>query len=246
MKLAGFSALVTTSRRLGAALALAFMRCGANVTVCYFRSQIDAEALVAKATHFGVQAAAVRADLTSREGCRIAVEQAAGLAGRLDVLVNVASHYERTPFGRITDEIWNRPLALDLGGTWWCSHAAVPWLKRSPHPRIVNFADWVAASHRPRYKGYLPYYVAKSSVIALTEALALELAEFGILVNCIAPGPVLPPEHVGEPMIRAIARSTPLGRWGGADAVVQAVLALVASDFTTGETVRVDGGRHLR
>jgi NAD(P)-dependent dehydrogenase (short-subunit alcohol dehydrogenase family) len=118
-------------------------------------------------------------------------------------------------------------------------------MRRQGGGRIVNFCDWVAASGRPRYKGFLPYYVAKSGVKALTEALALEVAADGILVNAIAPGPILAPPGTSAAELDAVEQATPVGRWGGADEIVKAVLALIDSDFITGETIRVDGGRHL-
>jgi NAD(P)-dependent dehydrogenase (short-subunit alcohol dehydrogenase family) len=111
--------------------------------------------------------------------------------------------------------------------------------------RIVNVSDWLAVSGRPRYEGYLPYYVAKKAVMGLTEALALELAEDGILVSAIAPGPILAPEGLGPGEIAAVEQATPLGRWGGGQEIARAVVALIDSDFITGETVRVDGGRHI-
>ena len=101
-------------------------------------------------------------------------------------------------------------------------------------------------SRRPRYPGYLPYYVAKSGVIALAEALALELAADGILVNAIAPGPILAPPDTTDEESGTVEKATPLGRWGGEEVIARAVLALVDNDFITGETIRVDGGRHLR
>jgi len=112
--------------------------------------------------------------------------------------------------------------------------------------RIINFADWVAQSGRPRYLGYLPYYVAKAGVIALTEALALELASDQILVNAIAPGPIVAPPGTSDEESAEVVKATPLGRWGGEDEIAKAVLFLVHSDFVTGETIRVDGGRHVR
>ena len=119
-------------------------------------------------------------------------------------------------------------------------------MRRSGGGRIINFADWVAASGRPRYKGFLAYYVAKAGVKALTEALALELAADGILVNAIAPGPILAPPETTDEEFQAVERATPLGRWGGPEEIAKTVLALIESDFITGETIRVDGGRHLR
>jgi NAD(P)-dependent dehydrogenase (short-subunit alcohol dehydrogenase family) len=122
----------------------------------------------------------------------------------------------------------------------------VPHMRTAGQGRIVNFTDWVAASRRPRYPGYVPYYVAKMGVIALTEALALELAADHILVNAIAPGPIIPPEGISPDELEAVVRATPLGRWGGSEEIARAVLLFMDSDFITGETIRVDGGRHVR
>jgi NAD(P)-dependent dehydrogenase (short-subunit alcohol dehydrogenase family) len=120
-----------------------------------------------------------------------------------------------------------------------------PIMRRAGGGRIITFTDWVAASGRPRYKGYTAYYVAKAGVKALTESLALELAKDHILVNAIAPGPILPPPGTSPEEIEAVERQTPLGRWGGPGEITKAVLALIDSDFITGETIRVDGGKHL-
>jgi NAD(P)-dependent dehydrogenase (short-subunit alcohol dehydrogenase family) len=92
----------------------------------------------------------------------------------------------------------------------------------------------------------VPYYTAKAGVIALTEALALELAADQILVNAVAPGPILPPPDMTSEEQAEVAAATPVGRWGGELEIAKAVIALVDSDFITGETIRVDGGRHVR
>ncbi len=119
-------------------------------------------------------------------------------------------------------------------------------MRRQGGGRIVNCADWVAASGRPRYPGYLSYYVAKAGVIALSEALALELAHDQILVNTVAPGPILAPPGTSAATYDAVVEATPLGRWGGEEEIAKAVLFLIDSDFVTGETIRVDGGRHVK
>ena len=137
-------------------------------------------------------------------------------------------------------------MAVDLRAAWLCARAAVPHMRRARGGRIVNFSDWVARSGRPRYQGYLTYYVAKAGVVALTEALALELAADQILVNAIAPGPIVAPEGTSDEEFASVERATPLGRWGGEIEIAKTVAALVESDFITGETIRVDGGRHLK
>ena len=119
-------------------------------------------------------------------------------------------------------------------------------MRRHGGGRIVNFSDWIAKSGRPRYEGYLPYYVAKAGIIGLTEALALELAADNILVNAIAPGPILAPPGTTEDESKAVEQATPLGRWGGEIEIAKMIAALLDSDFVTGETIRVDGGRHVK
>jgi NAD(P)-dependent dehydrogenase (short-subunit alcohol dehydrogenase family) len=166
--------------------------------------------------------------------------------GRLDVLVNMASLYTAVPFDELTVDMWDAQLEVDLRAAWLCSKAAAPHMRRLRGGRIINLGDWTARSGRPRYEGYLPYYVAKAGVIALTEGLALELAPDQILVNAIAPGPIVAPDDTSNETFAAVERATPLGRWGGEAEIAKVVLALVESDFITGETIRVDGGRHLK
>jgi NAD(P)-dependent dehydrogenase (short-subunit alcohol dehydrogenase family) len=187
-----------------------------------------------------------RADVGNPGDCRALVEGAAAAFGRLDVLVNMASVYSVVPFEKTDEHVWDAVLNVDLRASFLCARAAVPFMRQGGGGRIVNFSDWVAASGRPRYPGYLPYYVAKAGSIALTEALALELAPDRILVNAVAPGPIVAPPGTTDEELRSVEAATPLGRWGGPDAIVHAVMFLVASDFVTGETIRVDGGRHVK
>jgi len=83
-------------------------------------------------------------------------------------------------------------------------------------------------------------------VIALSEALALELAPDHILVNAVAPGPIMPPPGTTDEELHGVEAATPLGRWGGPEPIVRAVMFLIETDFVTGETIRVDGGRHVK
>ncbi len=245
MELTDRVVLLTGAKRIGAELALALARRGADVAIGFNRSAAEAEAVAGQVRAEGRRALLVQADVADVEACASMVETVGRELGRLDVLVNMASMYRSVPFDETDLDVWDRQVAIDLRGAFACARAAVPLMRQAGGGRIVNFTDWVAASGRPRYKGFVAYYVAKAGVKALTEVLALELAADRILVNAVAPGPILPPPGTSQDELEAVERSTPLGRWGGAGEVVKAALALIDTDFITGETIRVDGGRHL-
>jgi NAD(P)-dependent dehydrogenase (short-subunit alcohol dehydrogenase family) len=212
----------------------------------YRSSRSEAEETAQTLRAMGRRALVIQADLRQPEACSGVVEATAAEFGRLDILVNMASVYREKPLDDLTVEDWDAQLSVDLRAAWLCSHAAIRHMRRSGGGRVINFSDWVARSGRPRYRGYLPYYVAKAGVIALTEALALELASDQILVNAIAPGPIVAPSGTSAADAAAVEEATPLGRWGGEIEIAKTVLALVESDFITGETIRVDGGRHVK
>ena len=246
MELAGRVALITGGRRIGAVVATELARGGADIALAYRRSRAEAEETADSVRALGRRALLIQADLSSPASCERVVDDTVDAFGRLDVLINMASRYVAKPVDELTLEDWNSQLAVDLSASWLCARAAIPHMRRLRGGRIINFGDWVARSGRPRYTGYLAYYVAKAGVIALTEALALELASDQILVNAIAPGPIVAPESISDEEFSKVERATPLGHWGGENEIAKAVLALVDSDFITGETIRVDGGRHLK
>jgi len=221
-------------------------RKGAHVAMVYRASRSEAEDTAETLRAMGRRALVVQGDLQQPDACRGVVEATVAEFGRLDILVNMASVYREKPLDEVTVEDWDAQLSIDLRAAWLCSQAAIRHMRQSRGGRIVNFSDWVARSGRPRYRGYLPYYVAKAGVIALTEALALELATDQILVNAIAPGPIVAPPGTSAADSAAVEQATPLGRWGGEIEIAKTVIALVESDFITGETIRVDGGRHVK
>jgi NAD(P)-dependent dehydrogenase (short-subunit alcohol dehydrogenase family) len=237
--------LLTGAKRVGATIATAVAERGADVALSYNRSSAEADETAAAIRKLGRRALTIKADLGDPAACAAMVESVGKEFGRLDVLINMASLYSAVPFDELDVTAWDRQLGVDLRASFLCSRAAVPLMRQHGGGRIVNFSDWLPASGRPRYKGFLTYYVAKAGVKALTEALALEVAGDQILVNAIAPGPILAPPDTTADEHAAVEKSTPLGRWGGTDEIAKAVLALIDSDFITGETIRVDGGRHL-
>jgi NAD(P)-dependent dehydrogenase (short-subunit alcohol dehydrogenase family) len=240
------SVLITGGKRIGIVVAEQLARKGANVAISYARSRDEAEETASLVRAAGRRATTIQADLTNPEACRSVVAAVADALGRLDILVNMASVYKERPFTELNLADWDAAINVDLRAAFLCSHAAVPFMRAAGGGRIINFSDWIARSGRPRYPGFLPYYVAKAGVIGLTEALALELAQDNILVNAIAPGPVIEPPGMTDEESKAVMRATPLGRWGGELEIAKAVIALIETDFMTGETVRVDGGRHVK
>lgn len=248
MELHGKVALITGGARVGRAVALALAARGARVALTYRASQKAARETARAIEDAGGAAAPFRADLSRPRDAERLIAALTRRWKRLDVLINMASTYEKAPVravrtARDADRILERALAVDFKAAHRLSALAAPWLMKDGG-RIVNISDWVAASGRPRYKGYAAYYTAKAAVKGLTEALALEMAP-RVLVNAVAPGPVLPPPGLSLRAHREVVANTPLGRWGGAEEIAKAVLFFIDSDFVTGETLRVDGGRHL-
>lgn len=255
MELTGKVALITGGKRIGAVVATTLAKAGADVALVFNQSRAEADETVAAVRELGPpspglrrasRAIVIQADVSSELDCVQAVEATVSQLGRLDILINMASLYGSKPFDQLSAADWDRQMSVDLRATFLFSRAAAIVMKRVGGGRIINFADWVVASGRPRYPGFLPYYVAKAGVKALTEALALELAADQILVNAIAPGPILAPPDMSAKESASVVQNTPLGRWGGEAEIAKAVMFLVASDFVTGETIRVDGGRHVK
>jgi NAD(P)-dependent dehydrogenase (short-subunit alcohol dehydrogenase family) len=246
MQLSDKVALITGGKRIGAVVARELAARGVDVAFSYARSKAEAEQAADVVRAAKRRTATFQADLSQPPAAAALVGAVVQAFGRLDILINMASVYARRPFADLTVADWNAVIDVDLRAAFLCAHAAAPHMRAQGGGRIINFGDWVAKSGRPRYQGYVPYYVAKAGAVALTEALALELAADNILVNAIAPGPIVAPPGTTDAESRAVVDATPLGRWGGEIEIAKAVLALLESDFITGETIRVDGGRHLK
>ncbi|MBI4343113.1 MAG: SDR family oxidoreductase [Candidatus Omnitrophica bacterium] len=239
MRLAGKVVLVTGgAKRLGQLIALALAERGAHIAFSYRTSAQAARFTVKAIEQHGVRALAIRADLSRAADVRRLAEQVKRRFGRLDVLVNSAANFDRTPFETLAERDWDHALDANLKGPFLCALAAGRLMRRGG--KIINFADW--AGVRP-YRDYLPYCVSKAGVIGLTKALAKELAP-RIQVNAIAPGPILPPHDMSVAARRRAARREPLQRWGSPQDIVNTVLFLIeGTDFMTGSTVFVDGGQ---
>jgi NAD(P)-dependent dehydrogenase (short-subunit alcohol dehydrogenase family) len=245
MELSGKVAVITGGKRIGRVVAQELAAHGMDLVLSYRGSKDEARQTVADVEAAGRRGTIVSGDVSKPTDCMAIVEHAIATFGRLDVLVNMASIYRSTPLQDVTVDWWNTDLDVNLRSAFLCTHAAIPHMRSSGGGRVVNFADWLVRSGRPRYTGFTPYYVAKAGVVALTESLALEVARDNILVNAIAPGPIVPPPDMTQEEMEEVARATPVGHWGGEAEIAKAVVLLCRTDFITGETIRVDGGRHL-
>ncbi|MFQ5780712.1 MAG: SDR family oxidoreductase [Nitrospiria bacterium] len=240
MKLKNKVVLITgAGRRVGKAIALSMAERGAKVGVHYNRSGEEAKQIVKKIEKNGGAARPIQGDIRRVEECERIVREACDTFGGLDILVNNASVFFKTPLFQVAEKDWDATIDANLKGGFFCAQAAAKEMQKDGG-KIINIADW--SGMRP-YTDYLPYCISKAGVIAMTKGLARTLAP-KIEVNAIAPGPVLPPEDLDEDEKEAIIRHTPLKRFGSPDDIVNALLFLLeGTRFMTGATIVIDGGR---
>ncbi len=235
-------ALITGGgRRVGRALVLALAKRGMAVAIHYNESAGGAEDTASLARSAGAKAEVFPADLSRPASIDPLVDGVLKRFGRLDVLVNSAAIMQRTPFGGIDADSWERIFAINLRAPFLLAQAAAPHIA-TQHGSIVNIADLAAFETWP---AYIPHGLTKSAVVHMTRSLARVLAP-DVRVNAIAPGTVLLPENFSQEDAAHLDETTPLKRSGSPDDVAHALLFLLDAEYITGETIIVDGGRHVR
>lgn len=239
MDLSGKRVLVTGAGvRVGRAIALAFGARGARVALHYNSSSGAAEATAQEIRACGGDAELFRADLYDRNQVRGLARDVLASFGGLDIFVASAANFDRVRYDDISDEIWDRALALNVTAPALLARALTPALRESKGSMV--FISCTSAS-KP-YANYLPYVVSKAAVRQLMRALALELAP-AVRVNAVAPGTVEPPEAMGEEERSQLKERLPLKRLGHAEDVARAVVFAATSRSMTGSELVVDGGR---
>ena len=242
MELDGRVALVTgAGTRVGRVIALALGRAGMRVGVHYSTSEKGARQTADEIVAGGSQARTLPGDLTDPATGPRLIEHTHKVFGSLDVLINSAAVMLRTPVGEVLVEDWDAMFALNLRAPFFLSQAAARVMEKHGGA-IVNIADLAAFE---TWRGYVPHAITKAGVVQMTRSLAHALAP-KIRVNAVAPGPVLLPEGWTQEQADKLISTTPLGRLGSPEDVAQAVLYLLNADYVTGETIIVDGGRHVR
>jgi 3-oxoacyl-[acyl-carrier protein] reductase len=254
MEISGKAAIVTGSAvGVGRATALELARRGARVVINYSRSEEEARQTLAEVESLGAEALLVRADVSRDDQVRAMVRQTLDRFGSVDVLVNNAAITYFVNFADLdglTEEMWDRILAVNVKGVFFCSRAVAGPMREGGGGCIVNISSTAGIRG---IGSSIAYTASKAAVINLTMAFARTLAP-EVRVNCVAPGFIDTRWHSARPEVanyealkESVARGTPLARVCTAEDIAQAVLSLIqGADLVTGQTLVVDGGSTLR
>ena len=247
--LKGCVALVTGgSRGIGRATVERLAEQGAHVVVNYMQDEAAALAAVKSAEQFGVEALAVRADISSLAETELLVQRTHERFSRLDILVCNAGVWKGAPVEEISENLWDSTLDINLRGTWTVCRSAVPFMKRQRFGRIVIVSSTAGQRGEARVSNYA---AAKGGQISFAKSLATELAPYGINVNVVAPGWV--ETEMTESVFadadfrKSIEATIPLGRVATADDIARPIVFLCSewARHVTGEVLNVNGGSVL-
>jgi 2-hydroxycyclohexanecarboxyl-CoA dehydrogenase len=249
MGLSGRTAVVTGGASgIGRAIALRLARDGADVGIL----DVDvagAGRVTREVTAIGRRALAVETEVASSASVRAAVERVHRELAPVGILVNAAGIASFVPLLQMTEETWDRLVAVHLKGTFNCTRAVLPDMIAARWGRVVSIAS--VAGLNGGGPGLAHYAAAKAGIIGFTKAVALEMASFGITVNAIAPGltdtPLLDRSGMPREVRERIVQQMPVGRIGAPDDIAAACAYLVAEDasFVTGQVLSPNGGGYL-
>lgn len=242
-------ALVTGgSRGIGKAVVDLLASCGAHVVVNYLKNEESAAATVSMAVAHGVRALAIRADISQIPEAERLVRETVEHFGRIDLLICNAGIWEGAPVESISEELWDKTLAINLKGTWSVCRAAVPLMKKQRFGRIVIVSSTAGQRGEANVSNYA---ASKGGQISFTKSLAPELAAFGINVNCVAPGWVeteMTVDTLADPnRLETINKTIPLGRVATPEEIAGPIVFLCSewANHITGEVLNVNGGSVL-
>ena len=228
------------SRRVGLAIAGGFAAAGARIALHYHRSADQAAAAADALRSAGAKVTLFQADLTSEPQIAAMFEAIAGQFAHLDVLVNNAGVFYRTPLESITVEQWDFAQAVNARGAAICIRCAIP-LMRPGGGAIVNITD---ISAEKSWASYSAYCASKAALQSLTKSAAKSLAGDNIRVNAVAPGLIGEDQGLSQWQLQSVLEQIPMRRAGRVEDVAAAVVFLAQQDYITGQTLRVDGGWH--
>lgn len=235
MNLENKTIILTGAARIGKKVAEDLKNKGANLVVTYLDN----------ADEVGSLGLAIKADVSVEKDVRRVVESAMEKFGKIEGLVHMAAIYQKSDWENLNEKSWNKNINVIAKSSFLFGKILGDQMLKNEGDikgKMIFFSDWSVLA-RP-YKDYLPYNVAKSAVVGLTKSLAKELAPH-VLVNAIAPGPILRPKDLSEEENKEVMEKTLLKRWGGPEEISKGVLYLLKADFVTGHVLTIDGGRTI-
>ena len=228
---------------IGQAFALGAAQQGAHVVVADMHAADETMAALAA---MGAAASYAQVDVANETSVKAMAETALAATGRIDGLINNAAYFREvklTPFEELSEEVWDRILAVNVKGVWQCCKAVMPAMRAQQSGAIINIASVVAVAGQP---GYLHYVASKGAVVSMTKGLAKECGANGVRVNCIAPGFVLTGATADRPIEwqQSFFKARAISREQRPDDLVGTALYMLSdlSGFVSGQTVVVDGG----
>jgi 3-oxoacyl-[acyl-carrier protein] reductase len=246
--LTGKVAVVTGARRgMGRSHALTLAKAGAKVTVADISLE-DCQKVVDEIAKAGGEALAVKCDVSQKTEVDEMIKMTVGKFGKIDILVNNAGICQFKPFLDLTEEDWDKTIDINLKGYFLCAQAAAKEMAKQKSGVIVNIASIAMGQVGMGFVALAHYCASKGGIVGMTEALALELAPYGIRVNAIAPGaidtPMIASVQTDPKALESTLSQIPLGRIGKAEEVSNLVLFLASDDssYMTGDAVVIDGG----
>lgn len=234
------------SRGIGRAIAIAMANAGADVAFTYLRNKEMAEKVAQEIRQLGVRCQAYQATAASMEETEKVVQQVIADFGSISILVNNAGITRDKSFIKMTKEMWDDVIHVNLDGLFNTTHAILPSMVEAGWGRILNLSSVVAQMGN---FGQANYAATKGAVISFTETLARELARKNITVNAVAPGFIETDmtKDIPEAALTQVKAQTPVGRLGKPEEIADAIVFLASprSGFITGQTLGVNGGMHM-
>ncbi len=247
MNLAGKRVLITGGTRgIGAAIALDVAKAGAHVAINGRQRDDDAERLLSRLQTLDHQAVLITADMAEPDEIERCVAEAAKQLGGVDVLIHSAGGPSPGSLAEVTPAQWRETFAVHVDAAYYLCRAALPWLKKNQEGAILLISSAAGIRGCP---GALAYCTVKGAILQFTRALARDLADDNIRVNCLAPGIIRTRFHSGmtdEQQAHNLSQRIPLHREGTVEDVADAARLLLTNEFITGESIVIDGGMTMQ